>query len=92
MDEHSFKRNKSSIEEPSCSTYLSKEEERGTKGGDSSKPSTSSNIMRLFGFSSNRYSKSCDMSTTKDEEVSSCLEENRNEVEAEIHEVECKSQ
>ena len=31
------------------------------------------------------------MSTTKDEKVSSFLEENRNEVEEYIHEVECKS-
>ena len=37
VDENSFKRIKESIEEPSYSTSLSKEEEEGTKGEDSSK-------------------------------------------------------
>ena len=45
----------------------------------------------MFGFSSNIASKICELSTTQYEEISSCLEENRNEVEADIHEVECKS-
>ena len=45
----------------------------------------------MFGFSSNKSSKYCDMSTTKYEKFSSWLEDNRNEVEADIHEVECKS-
>ena len=70
---------------------MSKEEERGSKGEDSSKPYACPRIMRIFGFSSNRASKIYDMSINKDKEVSSFLEKNRNEVEAEIHEVECKS-
>ena len=65
VDEYSFKRNIPSIEEPSCSTSLSKYYEQGTKGEDSSKSSTCSRFMSLFGFSSNRASKGCDMSTNK---------------------------
>ena len=72
-NENSFKINKSSIEEPSCSNSVSKEEERGSKEEDSSKPSTSSSIIRFFGFSSRRVSKSCDLSTTQYGETSSCL-------------------
>ena len=67
VDEHSFKRRKESIEEPSRSTSLNKEEEEGTKGEDSSKPSACSRFMSLFGFSSNIASKCCDKSTNKDE-------------------------
>ena len=51
LDDNSFKRRKLSIKEPSCSTYLSKEEEEGTKGQDSSNPSACSCIMRMFSFS-----------------------------------------
>ena len=67
------------------------EEEEGTKGEDSSKPSAYSRFKSLFGFSSNRYYEYCDMSTPKYEKVPSSLEENRNEEEADIHEVKCKS-
>ena len=35
--------------------------------------------------------KYCDMSTTKDEKVTSFLEENKNEVDTDIQEVKCKS-
>ena len=45
----------------------------------------------MFGFSSNRDSKYCDISTPKYEKVSSFLEENRTKEEADIHEVKCKS-
>ena len=89
--DHYFKRRKESIAELSCSTSLSKEEEEGTKGEDSSKSYACSRFMSLLGFSSNRDSKSYEMSTTKGKKISSWLEENRNEVEAEIHEVKCKS-
>ena len=50
VNENSFKSKKSSIEEPSCFTSVSKEEE-GTKGEDSSKPYVCSIFMSLFGFS-----------------------------------------
>ena len=40
VDDSSFKSSKSSIEEPSCSTSLSNEEEEGTKSEESSNPST----------------------------------------------------
>ena len=63
--EHSFKSIKLSREEPSCSNSLRKEEEDITKGDDSSKPSVCSLFKSLFGFSSNRDSKYCDMSTAK---------------------------
>ena len=49
VDEHYFKRSKSSIEEPSCSNSVSKEEERGAKEEDSTKPYVGPSIMRLFG-------------------------------------------
>ena len=75
VDENYLKSSKSSIEEPSFSTSLSNEEEKGTKNKDSSNPSTSSSIMRFFGFSSRRVSKSCDLSTTRDGESSSYLKE-----------------
>ena len=42
VDDNSFKRINASIEVPSCSTSLSKEEEEGTKGEDSSKASACS--------------------------------------------------
>ena len=58
-----FKSIKLSIEEPICSTSLRKEEEEGTKGKDSSKPSAYSRFKSLFGFSSN--TEYCDMSTPK---------------------------
>ena len=45
----------------------------------------------MFGFSSNRASKICDLRNTQDEEVSSSFKKNRNEVETTIHEVKCKS-
>ena len=51
VDYNFFKRRNSSIEDPSCSTSLSKEEEEGTKGEDSSKPYVCSIFMSLFGFS-----------------------------------------
>ena len=38
VDEKYFKCIKSSIEEPSCSNSVSKEEERGSKGEESTKP------------------------------------------------------
>ena len=68
--DHSFKSINASIEEPIFSTSLSKEEEEGTKGKDSSKPFACSIFLSLFGFSSNRVSKGYDMSTNKGEEVS----------------------
>ena len=90
--DHSFNISNPYREEPSFSTSLRKEEEEeGTKGEDSSNPSACSRFKSLFGFSSNKDSKYCDMSTNKYEKFSSFLEENRNEVEAYIHEVECKS-
>ena len=89
--EHSFNISKPSREEPSCSTSPRKEEEEGTKGEDSSKPSAYSIFKSLFGFSSNRYYEYCDMSTPKYEKVSIFLEENRNEEEEDIYEVKCKS-
>ena len=66
VDEHSFKINKPSIEEPSCSTSLRKEGKEGMKGEDSTNPSTCSSIIRLFGFSSRRISTSDDHSTLQD--------------------------
>ena len=45
----------------------------------------------MSGFSSNKGYEYCDMSTPTYEKVSSCLEENRTEEEADIHEVKCKS-
>ena len=55
------------MEEPSCFNYVSEEEEEGTKGEDSPKPSTCSRLKRFFGFPSKKDSKYCDMSTNKDE-------------------------
>ena len=63
--DHYFNISKPSKDEPSCSTSLRKEEEEGTKGEDSSKPSAYSRFQSLFGFSSNKDSKYCDMSTNK---------------------------
>ena len=83
--ENYFNRIKPSREEPSCSTSLRKEEEEGTKSEDCSNPSVCSRFNSLFGFPSNRASKYCDMSMNKDEKVSIFLEENRNEVEEDIH-------
>ena len=85
--ENSFKISNPSREELSCSTSLKKEEEEGTKGEDSSKPSAYSRFKILFVFSSNNASKYCDMSTTKYEKFLSCLEENRNKVKEYIHEL-----
>ena len=48
--EHSFNIRNPSREEPSCSTSLRKEEEEGTKGEDSSKPSAYSRFKSFFGF------------------------------------------
>ena len=48
--ENSFKSSKLSREEPSCSNSLRKEEEDGTKGEYSSKPSSCSRFKGLFGF------------------------------------------
>ena len=62
---YSFKSNKSSIEEPNCSTSLSNEEEEGTKSEDSSNPSACLSIMRFFGFYSRRVSEINDNSTIK---------------------------
>ena len=89
--DHSFKSSKLSREEPSCSNSLRKEEEDITKGEDSSKPSTCSRFKSWFGFSSNRYSKYCDMSTNKDDVALISLNEKRNKVETEIQEVKYKS-
>ena len=63
--DNSFNSINPSREEPSCSTSLRKEEEKGTKGEDSSNPSACSRFKSLFGFSSNKASKYCDMSTNK---------------------------
>ena len=61
------------MEEPSCSTSLSKEGKEGTKGEDSTNPSTCSSIIRLFGFSSRRISTSDDHSTIQYGGTSSIL-------------------
>ena len=74
VDDYSFKRNKSFLEEPICSTSLSNEQEEGTKSEESSNPSACSSILRFFGFSSRRVSKSNDHSTFQGE-TSSCLKE-----------------
>ena len=89
MSIHSMEENHP--EEPTCSTSLVKKEEEGTKIAYSLNPSTCSSIIILFCFYSNRDSKRCEMRTIQDREVSSFLEENRNELEGEIHEVECNS-
>ena len=69
LDDYSFKRNKSSIEEPSCSASLSNEEEEGTKSEESSNPSACSIIMRFFGFHSRTVFASDDHSTIQDGET-----------------------
>ena len=66
VDDYSFKSNKSSIEELSCSTSLSNEEEEETKSKASSNPSTCSSILRLFGFYSRIFSISNDNSTIQE--------------------------
>ena len=48
--ENSFKIRNPSREEPSCSTSLRKEEEEGTKGEDSSKPSAYSRFKSCLVF------------------------------------------
>ena len=63
------------MEEPSCSNYVSEEEEKEAKREDAAEPYVGPTIMRLFGCSSSRYFKSGDMSTISESEVSSnCLE------------------
>ena len=89
--EHYFNSSNQSREEPSCSNSLRKEEEDRTEGEYSSKPSACSRFKSLFGFSSNRSSKYCEMSTNKDEVYLISLNKKRNEVEIEIQEVMCKS-
>ena len=89
--EHYFNSINLSREEPSCSNSLRKEEEDITKGEDSSKPSTCSIFKSLFGFSSNRSSKYCDMSANKDDIDLSSLNNKRNKVETKIQEVKYKS-
>ena len=75
VDENSFNARKSSIEEPICSNYVSKEEERKSKREDAPKTYVGPSIMRLFGFYFSRSSKSGDRSTILENEVSStCLE------------------
>ena len=71
VDEHYFNGIKSSLEKPSCSNYVSKEEERESKREDAAKTSIGPSIMRLFGCSYIRYSKSGDTSTIPESEVSS---------------------
>ena len=64
--ENSFKISKPSKEDSSFSTSLrEEEEEEGTKGEYSSKPSAYSRFKSLFGFSSNIDYEYCDMSTPK---------------------------
>ena len=63
MDDNYFNGRKSSVEEPSCSNYVSKEEERKSKREDASKTYVGPSIMRLFGFYFSRSSKSGDRST-----------------------------
>ena len=75
--EHSFNIVKSSIEKPSCSNSVSKDKEIRANGEDSTKSSVGPSIMRLFGCSSNKYSKSGDMSTIPKSEYSSYFLENQ---------------
>ena len=70
MNENYFKSIKSYIEEPSCSNYVSKEEEREAKNEDARKISVGPNIMILFGCSPSKYSKSGNMSTILESKVS----------------------
>ena len=71
VDENSFNIIQSSMEEPSCSNYVSEEEEKESKREDAVEPFVGPTIMRLFGCSSRRYSKSGDMSIISESEVSS---------------------
>ena len=59
---------------------------RGRRKEDSSNTSTCPRSWRMFGFFSNRTS-----SDHHDEETSSSLKKKRNEIEREIHQVNCKS-
>ena len=58
-----YKSIKSSIGEPSCSTFLSNEEEEGTKSEESSNPSACSSILIFFVFPSRIFYVSNDHST-----------------------------
>ena len=71
VDDYSFKSSKSSIEEPSFSNYVSKEEEREAKKEDATNTYVGPRIMRLFGCSPRRSSKSGNMSTILESKVSS---------------------
>ena len=75
LDDFSFKSDKSSIEEPSCSTSLSNEEEEERKSEESSNPYVCSRIPILFGFYSRRVSARNDHSTFQEGETSSFLKE-----------------
>ena len=68
-------RNKSSIEEPSCSTSLSNEEEEESKSEESSNPSACSSILRFFGLPSIKLSTCNDHRTIQEVKTSSCLKE-----------------
>ena len=68
LDMTYFERSKLSKEKPSCSTPLSKREEKRTKCEASSDPFAYSGIMRLLGFSL-RNSKDLDPNYTKDKYV-----------------------
>ena len=70
-----YKSIKSSIEEPSCSTFLSNEEEEGTKSEESSNPSACSSILRFFGFSSRKFSTRNGHSTIQEGNTSIFLKE-----------------
>ena len=65
------------MEEPSCSNYVSKEEEKEAKREVAAEPFVGPTIMRLFGCSSRRYSKGGDMSTISKSEFSSTFLENQ---------------
>ena len=65
------------MEEPSCSNYVSEEEEKEAEREDVAEPSVRPTILRLFGCSSSRYSKSGDMSIISESEVSSTFLENQ---------------
>ena len=71
VDDNTFNISWSSMEEPSCSNYVSEEEEKEAKREDAAEPSIGPTIIRLFGCYSRRYSKSGDMSTISESEVSS---------------------
>ena len=80
VDEHSLKSRKSSIDEPICSNYVSKEEEREAKKEDAAKKYVSPSIMRFFGCSPSRSSKSGNMSTILETKVSSTFLENQEQL------------